>query len=149
MKKNKKLLILICIVVFIGIQFYRPLRGEIVDVTLDDLILANSPSEEIANLLINTCYDCHSEQTQDYWYSEIVPIAWLLDKDIKNGKSKLNFSKWERYSYEDKINFAGEIMHQMYEGKMPLKEYKLIHRDADLTKSDQNKITNWINSLVN
>lgn len=145
---RKKIVFLLIGLIFIAFQFYRPLELERSKVTLDDLILSNKPSKEIADLLINTCYDCHSEQTKDYWYSNVVPVAWLLDKDIKEGKAKLNFSIWERYPHNKKIELAGEIMYQMYQGKMPIKAYKLIHRQADLAKSDQNKITNWINSLV-
>ena len=149
MKVNKRRLSLVILLFFLGIQFYRPLRIEKKGVTLDDIILANNPNKEVAELLRNACYDCHSEETKNYWYSNIVPIAWLLDKDIRAGKTELNFSRWESYPFEKKIDLVGEIMHQIYEKKMPLKGYELMHGVADLSKEDQNKITNWLNSLVN
>ena len=75
-------------------------------------------------------------------------MSWLIDKDIKNGREKLNFSDWEKYSYDQKVDYAGEIMYQMYEGKMPIREYLWMHEEARLTKRQQNRITEWINSLV-
>jgi hypothetical protein len=47
-----------------------------------------------------------------------------------------------------KIDYAGEIMFQIYEGKMPIDKYLLMHSEADIAKAEQNKITEWINSLV-
>ena len=148
MKKKKTKIIVILIVLLVGLQFIRPNKQENEQVNRYDIIYANNPPKEVATLLQLTCYDCHSNQTRQYWYSNISPVAWLVDKDIKNGREKLNFSDWEKYSYDLKIDYAGEIMLQMYEGKMPIKEYLWMHKEARLSKQQQNKITEWINSLV-
>jgi hypothetical protein len=148
MKKKKTKIIVILIVLLVGLQFIRPNKQGNEQVNRYDIIYANNPPKEVATLLQSTCYDCHSNQTKQYWYSNISPAAWLVDKDIKNGREKLNFSDWEKYSYDQKIDYAGEIMLQMYEGKMPIKEYLWMHEEAKLSKQQQNKITEWINSLV-
>ncbi|MBO6630236.1 heme-binding domain-containing protein [Psychroserpens sp.] len=148
MRKRRYKIVIIIIVGLIGVQFIRPNKLENEQVNKYDIIYANNPSKEVVTLLQSTCYDCHSNQTREYWYSNIAPVAWLVDKDIKNGRQHLNFSDWEKYSYDQKVDYAGAIMLQMYDGKMPLKEYIWMHPEAKLAKKDQNKITEWINSLV-
>ena len=148
MKKRTSKIILILIVLFVGLQFIRPHKQQNQPLNRYDIIYANNPPKDVATLLQSTCYDCHSNQTRHYWYSNISPAAWLIDKDIKNGRAHLNFSDWEKYSYDQKVDYAGEIMYQMYEGKMPIREYLWMHEEARLTKRQQNRITEWINSLV-
>lgn len=148
MKRKLSKLIISVIVLFVGVQFIRPNKQENQPVNRYDIIYANTPPKAVASLLQTTCYDCHSNQTQQYWYSHIAPAAWLVDKDIKNGRAHLNFSDWEKYSYDQKIDYAGEIMFQMYEGKMPIQEYLWMHEEAKLSKKQQNQITEWINALV-
>ncbi|SED15787.1 Haem-binding domain-containing protein [Tenacibaculum sp. MAR_2009_124] len=145
---RKKYVILILSTILIGIQFYRPQKPIYKKLTPNDIIYSNKPPKEIANLVKNACYDCHSNETKKYWYSNIVPVAWLIDYDIKEGKEKLNFSDWETYPHKKKIETAGNIMFQMYEGKMPLPIYTKLHHKSNLSKAQQNKITEWINSLV-
>tara|TARA_B110000240_G_C13235223_1_gene340737 strand:- start:72 stop:533 length:462 start_codon:yes stop_codon:yes gene_type:complete len=139
-------------VLLIAIQFYNPYAiKEVKSSDYDqriDIVRANNAPSEVAKLLKTTCYDCHSFETKDYWYSDIAPASWLVSKDIMEAREKLNFSLWENYSNNEKIDFAGEIMFQIYEGKMPIDEYLLMHSEADISKAEQNKITEWINSLV-
>ncbi|CAM1373054.1 heme-binding domain-containing protein [Tenacibaculum xiamenense] len=144
----RKKFIISFVILLTAIQFYRPNKPIYKKLTPNDIIYSNKPSEEIATLIKTTCYDCHSNQTKKYWYSNIAPVAWLIDYDVSKGKQKLNFSDWETYPRKKKIELAGEIMFQMYEGKMPLPIYTKIHGSANLSKTQQNKLTEWINSLV-
>ena len=151
----KKIIIksgIILTILLIVIQFYNPYAlKEIKSSDYDqrtDIIRANNPSNEIANLLKITCYDCHSFETKKYWYSNIAPASWLVSKDILEAREKLNFSLWENYSNAEQVDYAGKIMFQIYEGKMPIDKYLLMHSKADISKAKQNKITEWINSLV-
>lgn len=144
--RHKILLVLICL--FLGIQFYRPNKNEYKNITLDDLLLYNKAPEHIKNLFINSCYDCHSNQIKSYWYSNIMPVAWLIDKDIKEARAVLNFSEWETYSQDEKIELASKILYQVVERKMPLDNYLLLHKEADLTKKERNELTQWLNSIL-
>lgn len=148
MRSKKKLFFTVTILLLIAIQFYRPYKVTNYQLTSDDLLYSNTPTPDVSKLLKTACYDCHSNQTSNYWYANIAPMAWLVDYDIKKGRSKLNFSQWESYSKSKKIDLAGAIMLQMYDGKMPLPAYTFIHKEARLTKKQQNQITEWINSLV-
>src|SRR5918999_81790 len=47
-------------------------------------------------LAVRACFDCHSNETQWPWYSNLAPASWLLQRDVKSGREELNFSEWDR-----------------------------------------------------
>jgi hypothetical protein len=79
-------------------------------------------------LVRNTCYDCHSNETVWPWYSTIVPVSWLVAGDVNEGRQHLNFST----TTADQINPA-ELIEQIQSGEMPPKSYKARHPSANLT----------------
>jgi mono/diheme cytochrome c family protein len=32
------------------------------------------------------CFDCHSNETQWPWYSNIAPLSWLIQRDVEEGR---------------------------------------------------------------
>ncbi len=90
----------------------------------------DSPRTE--DLAQRACYDCHSNETDWSWYSNIAPISWLVQKDVDEGRAALNFSEWNRPQEE-----AHEAAETVQDGEMPLWYYTITHRDAAL--SDQEK----------
>jgi Haem-binding domain len=51
------------------------------------------------------------------------------------GREKLNFSEWDRFSGE-----ADDAAEPVEEGTMPLPRYTLIHRDAVLSDAEVDKL---------
>lgn len=43
---------------------------------------------------VAACFDCHSNQTKWPWYTNVAPMSWLAESDVKSGRSTLNFSEW-------------------------------------------------------
>lgn len=84
----------------------------------------NSP--QTRELVKGTCFDCHSNETVWPWYSNIAPISWLVYRHTEEGRSNLNFSEWNRPQEGD------EIVEVVQEGEMPLAQYRLMHRSAQL-----------------
>ena len=64
--------------VFLLIQLYRPEKnlGEIN--TTADLMQVTQVSDTLARVLLNSCYDCHSNETRWPWYSKVAPISWRV-----------------------------------------------------------------------
>ena len=83
-------------------------------------------------LAVRACFDCHSNQTAWPWYSHVAPISWVLYRDVKVGRSHLNFSEWDR-PQEDAKEAAGEVL----DGEMPLGSYRLVHRRDALTANER------------
>ena len=79
-------------------------------------------------LAVRACYDCHSNETVWPWYSHVAPVSWLVQRDVDEGRRKLNFSEWDRPQKE-----AHESAKTVRKGEMPPWFYILIHPDARLT----------------
>ena len=65
-------------------------------------------------LAVRACYDCHSNKTVWPWYSNIAPASWLIQRDVDEGRRKLNFSEWHRRQKE-----AHESAKTVQKGSMP------------------------------
>lgn len=78
-----------------------------------------------------SCFHCHSNQTQWYWYTNIAPFSWLVQRDVDEGRTVLNFSEWNR------PQDVGEVVEAIQEGSMPPWYYSAIHWGAKLAASEQ------------
>ena len=38
------------------------------------------------------CFDCHSNETQTYWWEDIAPVSWWITNHVDEGRQRLNFS---------------------------------------------------------
>ena len=140
-----KCILLFLIIVLVGIQFIRPVRNESEQILSTDITKTFSVPNNVLNALKISCYDCHSNNTYYPWYSNIQPVAWLLDLDVKNGKDKLNFSVFGAYSRRRQISKLRSIISQIKDNKMPLSNYTMINRDAILTSDKKALIIDWSN----
>jgi len=93
--------------------------------------------------LRKSCFDCHSDQVRLPWYSKVAPSSWVLSNHINEGKTYLNFSVWEDYSRREKIGLLANIKNEVESGKMPLKSYLIIHRDAKLGAENILSLSKW------
>ena len=143
MKRGWKIAVIALVAGLIVIQFFRPEKNSgPLDPELDLLSVA-SPSENVADLIKNSCYDCHSNQTAYPWYSKISPVSWYLNKHIQRGKAELNASEYGNLDKSDKIEFLVDIAEVMEEGSMPLSSYTLIHKEARLSEEAREAIILW------
>jgi hypothetical protein len=103
----------------------------------------NWDSPQTRALAKRACFDCHSNETIWPWYSYIAPVSWLVYNDTMGGRSRLNFSEWNRSQ-----RGAGEIVEKIQEGEMPPAIYLPMHPSARLTAAEkQQLITGFNNSL--
>ena len=147
MKKILKIVAMIVLVAFVGIQFIPTERNQSDFVPKTDFLLANNTPETISNLLMESCYDCHSNNTKYPWYNRIQPIAWFLEDHIIEGKKELNFSEWAAYSDRRKNSKLNSIISQIEDDEMPLYSYTLIHRDAVYSDSEKEMVIEYMRDL--
>ena len=142
--RKTKIVLLIVLVIFVGIQFIQPARNTSEPViNLDSTNSLNIPAN-VQVLLKNACYDCHSNATVYPWFSKVQPMGWLLASHIKKGKSKLNFDELGTYRPRKLKSKLKEIKSEIEDGSMPLKSYTLLHRDALLSDDERQLIINWV-----
>ena len=82
-------------------------------------------------LVRRACYDCHSNETAWPWYANVAPVSWLIQRDVNEGRSKLNFSEWNREQRR-----AKDVAASIQEGEMPMSIYLPLHPAARLTPAE-------------
>ena len=146
--KVLKIIVLVVLLGFVGIQFV-PTDPNLSDVVPDtDFMSVNQVAKDIEHDLRESCYDCHSNNTQYPWYNKVQPIAWFLEEHIKEGKEELNFNEWGDYSDRRKRSKLKSIASQIEDDKMPLSSYTLIHKDAKLSVEEKERILTLVNDLM-
>tara|TARA_R110002074_G_scaffold915_10_gene5624 strand:+ start:24065 stop:24517 length:453 start_codon:yes stop_codon:yes gene_type:complete len=145
--KIVKIIAVIVLLAFVGIQFIPTTRNQSNTVPLTDFMLVNNVPESIQKKLQVSCYDCHSNNTQYPWYNKIQPVAWFLEDHIKEGKAELNFNEWDSLSSRRKKSKLRSIIKQIESGEMPLDSYTLIHSEATFTEAETEELINFITQL--
>ena len=142
-----KIIALVLLVVFVGIQFVPTELNQSNVVPETDFMLVNKIPNSIKNKLQVACYDCHSNNTNYPWYNKIQPFAWFLEDHIKEGIAELNFSEWDTYSERRKNSKLKSIISQINDDKMPLSSYTIIHRNAKLSERHKKLIVEYVSEL--
>ena len=143
MSKGVKIAGLLVIVGFVVMQFFQPEKNQGGGDQDNDVLLVSSIPDSVATILKKACFDCHSNQTEYTWYSNISPVSWYLDKHIRDGKADLNLSNFGSLKKAEKIGALSDIFDVMEAGTMPLQSYMLIHRKARLSPEEIDAICNW------
>jgi heme-binding protein len=94
-------------------------------------------------LAARACFDCHSNETRWPWYSNVAPVSWMLQRHVGQGRRALNFSEWQGAHEE-----VSEVAESVNEGKMPLRGYALMHRDARLSPSEKQALVQGLRSAL-
>jgi hypothetical protein len=97
----------------------------------------------VKTILKISCYDCHSYETIWPWYSKVAPVSWLVASDAKEGRRKLNFSAWNRYSMEKQSVLISDMINQIKEGEMPPAPYTWMHEGSALTPEKLKILEAW------
>ncbi|MGI8787056.1 MAG: heme-binding domain-containing protein [Pyrinomonadaceae bacterium] len=142
-KKILKIIVVVLAVGFIAIQFYRPDRMNPPIVQAETLEANAQVPENVEAILKRSCNDCHSNQTNYPWYSNVAPFSWLLNNHITEGRQHLNFSVWATSDKNRKRRKLDEICDEVTNGTMPYNQYLWIHRDARLSEEDKKILCDW------
>ena len=142
----KKILIVL-LVVFIAIQFFRPAKNinTATAATANNISKVFYVPDSVHSILKTSCYNCHSNNTYYPWYASIQPAAWWLQDHVNEGKKEVNFDEFATYSPRRQYKKFEEIIEQVKEEEMPLSSYTLIHRNAKLSKLQSATLTDWAN----
>lgn len=133
----------LALIALVVIQFIPVEKNEGGYESLDTFLAETKPSDAVAATLKTACYDCHSNQTEYPWYSNLAPASFFLADHVKDGKRHLNFSEWEAYSAKRKDHELDELIEEVEDGEMPLESYTLIHTKAKLNSSQTEALINW------
>lgn len=91
---------------------------------------------EVGAILRRACYDCHSNETKLRWYDEVAPAYWLVSRDVRGGRSRLNFSELASAPANAQKARLYAAVNQVRLGAMPPTQYTAIHRGAVVTQDE-------------
>ncbi len=137
-----KKILLALLVVLIVLQAFRPEKNTSGNKQNDISTLYPVP-ENVEQILVKACNDCHSNSTVYPWYAEVQPIAWWLDDHVKDGKKHLNFNEFASYRLAKQFHKLEEVFDEVKGGEMPLESYTVVHGDAKLTTEERNILLDW------
>lgn len=100
-------------------------------------------SPEARALVKQSCFQCHSNETDWTWYSNIAPASWLIQFDVNEGRRKFNLSDWNRNPGE-----LDEMVQVVNEGEMPPIQYTLFHPSARLNDQQKQDLINALESSI-
>ncbi|PKB18483.1 heme-binding domain-containing protein [Flavobacterium sp. 5] len=145
MKKIFKKIFFIGLIIFLLIQLYQPARNIALeqDLTANFTKVYNVP-KNVEAILRTSCYDCHSNNTNYPWYSNIQPVGIFMKNHINEGKENLNFNEYGNYSQRKQNSKLKAISKQIKLNEMPLASYTLIHKNAILSSSQKQEVMDWI-----
>jgi hypothetical protein len=147
MRAMVKWLALGSLAIFAGLQIIPPPVQPLIQSTDPHTSsFQNIAGHEVGAILDRACKDCHSNNTTVPWYGHVAPVSWLLAKHVRDGQRKLNFSDWD--SRRPSFNEMEEICDAVSNGSMPLASYRVIHRDARLSKQDVDSICAWADASL-
>jgi cytochrome c len=106
---------------------------------------------EVRATLDAKCADCHSMQTRLPIYDRLAvrfaPMSWLIERDIVDGRKAMNLDLWDTYSADQQQTLAAKIVQETRTHKMPLPQYRMIHRNAQITDADIQRFIQWAHEM--
>lgn len=134
----------IAVALFLLIQLIPDTRPVVTLHNPNDFLLTEKVPVDVAEMFRNSCYDCHSNQTVYPWYAHVAPVKWLVIRDIRVARKKLNFSNWAQMKTTKKMKALDDIAHEVKGGDMPFFLYPIIHKKARLSQADRVRIVDWV-----
>ena len=147
MSRGLKYTLAALLLILVALQFFGPETPETRVENPDDLLATEQVDAEIAGLLRNACYDCHSMETKYPWYAGISPVSFRIYGHINHGREELNFSEWASLKKIGKVKRLKDIEEVLEEGEMPLKDYLLLHPEGRLTEVQRASLKEWADAL--
>jgi len=125
-------------VVLVGLQFVRP------ELTNPPVTAELQAPEEVKQVLKNSCYNCHSNETKLPWFDQIAPAYWVVTSDVKEARKHLNFSEIGKLPAAQQKGYLFEAVNFIQMGAMPLPAYLEVHPDARLTPEQLAVLRNYL-----
>jgi hypothetical protein len=143
-----KKILLISGILFIALQFIRPVHNKSGQILTTDISKVATIPDTVLTMLKNACYDCHSNNTDYPWYSNIQPMGWLMARHIIKGKEELNFSEFGNYSQRRQASKLNGIVNSIKDNIMPLSSYRMMHKNAQLSTNEKTILINWAQQSI-
>jgi hypothetical protein len=89
------------------------------------------------------CFACHGNKTSWPWYSNIAPVSWLVQRDVNNGRARLDFQDWNRLQ-----RVANRAARAVQDGAMPPSYFTWLHPDARLSSAEKQQLAQGLQATI-
>lgn len=103
----------------------------------------NWSSPQARALVKEHCFQCHSNETEWTWYSNIAPGSWLIANDVIEGREQFNFSDWNNNPGE-----LDEMVEEIEEGGMPPIQYWIFHPGSRMNNQQKQELIDALKSSI-
>jgi hypothetical protein len=104
----------------------------------------NWSSPQARALVKEHCFQCHSNETEWPWYSNIAPGSWLIAKDVFDARREFNFSDWNKNPGE-----LDEMIEAIQEGEMPPIQYWIAHPNSRMNAQQKQELIDALKNSIN
>jgi hypothetical protein len=129
-------------VLFLAAQLYRP-KIDHPPVTAE----IQAPPE-VKQILRNSCYNCHSNETRLSWFDQPAPAYWMVARDVRMARAKLNFSEIGALPAAKQRAMLFEAVNMIQLGAMPLPSYRRVHPGAAVTAAQLETLKAYLNPFA-
>ncbi|MFM7672155.1 MAG: heme-binding domain-containing protein [Bacteroidota bacterium] len=136
------------LIALLVIQFIRPAKNQTSAPQPHAIQTKFSVPENVSAILKKACYDCHSNNSEYPWYSNIQPVYWWLNDHIAEGKGNLNFDEYTNKRLRFQYHKMEEVISEVKEGEMPLESYTWVHGEAKLSTEEKAALTGWAQNVM-
>lgn len=126
-------------IAFLILQFVRP------NITNPPVTAELRAPPEVKQILRNSCYNCHSNETKLAWFDQIVPVYWIVANDVKQARRHLNFSEIGAKPILAQKGLLYEAVNEIQLGAMPLPSYQRLHPKAAVTPAQLAVLQAYLN----
>jgi hypothetical protein len=140
MVKLLKIALAVGLLVGVGIQFI-PVAG--IGDNPPQRHAVDAPPEVLA-ILRESCFDCHSNETAWPFYARIAPGSWLMARDVRRGRGRVNFSEWGDTDEEERTLDKQNAWDEIESGEMPPWFYVPMKPSRGLTDAEKATLKAWL-----
>jgi mono/diheme cytochrome c family protein len=131
-------LIVVGLVLFAVLQIVRP------GIPAKPATAEIEAPQEVKQVLVKSCYSCHSDERRLSWFDQIVPGYWLVRHDILTAREHLNFSTLGAKPAAAQKATLYEAVNMVQLGAMPLPRFLRLHPDARVTAHALNALKTYL-----
>lgn len=142
-----KKILLFLLFALIVIQFIHPKKNKASGIQADYIGNVYAVPDDVKVILAKACNDCHTNNTNYPWYTNIQPVDWWMNHHVNDGKKHLNFDEYTNRNLRYQYHKMEEIAEMLNEGEMPLDSYTWVHKDAKLTEAEKSKLISWADTI--
>jgi heme-binding protein len=128
---------------FLTSALVHPLPHTISDRARTPLLTGAMISPPVAGVFERSCANCHSEKTHWPWYSQLAPMSWMVENDVKEARKHLNLSRWDLLDPDEQRLALTSIAKEIESGEMPPQRYVVIHPEARLSTEAAAQVIEW------